>query len=177
MPDEQIFHALVEQWHEETGVLSSTTEMVMSPAYQTIMAMGDKAVPFILRQLEREGEQPDNWFWALRHITRNNPVRPEHRGNRRAMAQAWFDWLNTGMPGSWRPFDLPNLTDAICEITIQLIQITTASHLLLVTLSDGGGHPPMTIGRMVPHAKSTLRLSFKHFRRSAIFLARTVRLD
>ena len=72
--------------------MSSTTEMVMCPSYQRIIGMGEKVVPMILRQLEHEGEQPENWFWALRHITGENPVPPEIRGNRRAMAKVWLDW-------------------------------------------------------------------------------------
>ncbi len=92
---QQVFDLLAEQWQEETGALSSTTEMVMHPAYQTIMTFGDKGVSFILRQLEREGDQPNNWFWALRHMTRANPVPPEHRGNRRAMAKDWLDWARS----------------------------------------------------------------------------------
>src|ERR1700686_2102548 len=83
---QQVFDFLVDQWDAESGVLSSTTEIVMSPAYQSIMAMGPAVVPYILNQLAREGDQPRNWFWALRHITRTNPIRPEDRGNRKAMA-------------------------------------------------------------------------------------------
>lgn len=92
IPDEQIFQLLATRWRHETAELSSTTEAVMRPEYQTIMGMGEKAIPYILRQLESEADNPDNWFWALRHITRQNPVRPEDRGNRRAMTQAWLDW-------------------------------------------------------------------------------------
>jgi hypothetical protein len=92
MPDETIFEYLAEQWIKQYGVLSSTTEIVMSPAYQSIMAMGPKAVPFILKKLEEEGDQPRNWFHALRHITRVNPVPPEARGSRRAMAKIWLEW-------------------------------------------------------------------------------------
>lgn len=90
--DELLFHHLAAQWREESALLSSTTEMVMLSPYQRIMAMGEKAIPFIMRELESENGQPDNWFWALRHITGENPVAPERRGNRRAMARAWLDW-------------------------------------------------------------------------------------
>lgn len=92
IPEETIFHCLAKQWRDECGVLSSTTEMVMSSAYQRIIGMGPRAVPMILREVDREKDQPDNWFWALRHITGENPVPPEARGNRPAMAAAWLDW-------------------------------------------------------------------------------------
>jgi hypothetical protein len=88
----QVFDLLVDRWIEDTNLLSSTTEIVTSWAYQSIIAMGPGVVPLILKQLEREGDQPRNWFWALRYLTRENPVRSEQRGNRRAMAQAWLEW-------------------------------------------------------------------------------------
>jgi hypothetical protein len=91
-PDEMRFQYLAARWLHESSIMSSTTEIVMLPSYQSIMAMGPIAVPFILRQLQSEGDQPNNWFWALRHITLANPVPSELRGNRRAMARAWLEW-------------------------------------------------------------------------------------
>src|SRR6185436_14010617 len=58
------FDALAAQWRRETAMLSSTSQIVMHPAYQRIMAMGEKAVPLILRELQKE---PEHWFYALRH--------------------------------------------------------------------------------------------------------------
>lgn len=92
IPDEMRFQYLAAQWLRDSAIMSSTTEMVMLPSYQYIIGMGETAVPFILRRLEDEGAQPNNWFWALRHITGKNPVPPELRGNRRAMAKVWLDW-------------------------------------------------------------------------------------
>lgn len=92
IPDDVVFQALAAQWREDCGVLSSTTEMVLSPSYQRIIGLGPIAVPMILRQLEREGDQPENWFWALRSITGENPVSPDLRGNRVAMAKVWLEW-------------------------------------------------------------------------------------
>jgi hypothetical protein len=57
--------------------------------------MGERALPLILRQLESEGDQPNNWFWALRSITGENPVSADLRGNRLAMAKAWLDWARS----------------------------------------------------------------------------------
>ena len=56
--------------------------------------MGEKAVPFILVELQRElaiGE-PDDWFVALWAITGENPVPLESRGNLKEMAKAWLEW-------------------------------------------------------------------------------------
>ena len=92
--NQTLFDLLAQQWRADTAALSSTTEIVMSAPYQTIIGMGAPAIPMILRELESELEagQPDNWFWALRFLTRENPVRSEDRGNRKAMAAAWVDW-------------------------------------------------------------------------------------
>ena len=58
-------------------------------AYQEIIGMGKEAIPLILRDL-KETHAP--WFWALRSIARENPVRPEDRGDVDAMTAAWLDW-------------------------------------------------------------------------------------
>ena len=51
--------------------------------------MGKEAIPFILRDLEHSRAQ---WFWALRSIARESPVRPEDRGDVWAMTDAWLNW-------------------------------------------------------------------------------------
>ncbi len=86
------FQSLVKQWRNERGARSSITETAMMPAYQKIVGMGETAVPLILAQLESEGYQPDQWFWALMAITGQNPVKPEDQGNFRKMARAWIEW-------------------------------------------------------------------------------------
>jgi hypothetical protein len=86
------FRMLAEQWRQERGAMSSITQMSTLPSYQKIIGMGDDAVPLILAQLRSEGDEPDQWFWALRIITDADPVRPEDRGNFQAMAKAWLAW-------------------------------------------------------------------------------------
>jgi hypothetical protein len=83
------FQTLVATWREECAHLSSIRDMVLHPAYQQIIGMGPGVVPFILNELERT---PNHWFWALRAITREDPVRPEHRGKVAAMAREWLQW-------------------------------------------------------------------------------------
>ena len=92
VPESARFQSLIFQWHEERGVTSSAMEMAMCNAYQRIIAMGERAVPLILRQMEREGDEPDFWFWALRVLTNADPVQPQHRGNIVEMARAWLEW-------------------------------------------------------------------------------------
>lgn len=87
-----VFRNLVMRWHNERGATSSITKMAMCSSYQRIIAMGEKAVPLILRQLENERDQPDMWFWALQSLTGVDPVPDHARGDMVAMAQAWFNW-------------------------------------------------------------------------------------
>lgn len=89
-PDlQEEFRNLVEQWRRETMHISSTTERATNFAYQQIIGMGEKVLPLIFRELQETG---GHWFWALRAITRQNPVPPEARGNINGMAQAWLEW-------------------------------------------------------------------------------------
>ncbi|HYM61895.1 MAG TPA: hypothetical protein VEZ11_13510 [Thermoanaerobaculia bacterium] len=83
------FNALAGRWAAETAHLSSTHDAVMNENYQKIIGMGPDALPLILNRLRK---QPDHWFWALRAITRANPVEPELRGNVKAMADRWLEW-------------------------------------------------------------------------------------
>lgn len=67
-------------------------------SYQKIIAMGEKALPFILSDLRDNPDQPDQWFWALRVITEQNPVSDAHRGNFPAMVRDWLQWAeNVGI--------------------------------------------------------------------------------
>lgn len=86
------FNSLAETWRKECAHLSSIREMVLHPAYQQIVGMGPAALPLIFAELERE---PNHWFWALRAITGEDPVLPEHRGNVRLMAEDWLHWGRT----------------------------------------------------------------------------------
>ncbi len=92
VPGQRKFNQLVSDWRAERGAMSSLTETALCPAYQAIIGMGQLAVPFILAQLESEGEEPDQWFWALRAITGANPVPDGDRGNYLRMAQTWIQW-------------------------------------------------------------------------------------
>ena len=87
-----VFRSLVADWRSQRGSTSSTTEMVLCPAYQSIIGMGPKAIPLILARLVLEGHDPDHWFWALQAITGANPVSEEDEGNLRRMSRAWLDW-------------------------------------------------------------------------------------
>jgi hypothetical protein len=84
--------SLLQQWHIERGSTSSATAMLMAPACQRIIGMGQDALPLILTQLKSEGDDPDHWFWALWAITGANPVPAEVQGDTVKMAHAWLEW-------------------------------------------------------------------------------------
>ena len=86
---EDRFHQLVCRWRAETKTYSSTTDKVLHSAYQDIIGMGHVALPLILREMEAHG---GHWFWALRHISHENPVLPEDAGKIPRMTEAWLRW-------------------------------------------------------------------------------------
>jgi hypothetical protein len=86
---ESRFQQLAAEWRRDVGPLSSVSKIVQHPAYQAIIALGQDAVPLILRELER---QPDHWFTALRALTGADPIAPEERGRMDRMAAAWVRW-------------------------------------------------------------------------------------
>ena len=86
---EQQFRALAQEWYIDTMPLSSYIEKVLHPAYQKILVLGRRVVPFIMDEIR---DMPNDWFWALRMLTDADPVKPEEAGNMQAMANAWLSW-------------------------------------------------------------------------------------
>jgi hypothetical protein len=83
------FRSLAQQWQQETALLSRLDQKVLHPAYQQIIGIGAEVLPLIFLELE---QQPNHWFWALKAITGANPIKPEHRGRVKLMAQDWLKW-------------------------------------------------------------------------------------
>lgn len=83
------FDHLADEWHRETIGLSLISRKCSHPAYQQIIGMGKPVIPLILRELKR---RPDHWFWALRALTRENPVQEQDAGRMDRMADAWLNW-------------------------------------------------------------------------------------
>ena len=83
------FDRLAAEWKEETAHLSSTSAIAEHRAYQQIIGMGEEAIPLILQDLKETRAQ---WFWALRAIAGESPIRDEDRGDLDAMTAAWIDW-------------------------------------------------------------------------------------
>jgi hypothetical protein len=90
---EDKFQRLVTKWKGEVMNTSSITTMVINnPTYQEIFGMGPDAIPFILRQIESEGDDPDHWGWALSRITGEDPVPKSAAGDTVKIAKAWLSW-------------------------------------------------------------------------------------
>jgi hypothetical protein len=89
------FRQFASEWRQNRNSLSSTAwDNVAIPGYQRIIGMGDKAIPFILEEIQTElkSGEPDDWFVALWAISGENPVPEESRGNLKQMASAWLQW-------------------------------------------------------------------------------------
>lgn len=86
---ERHFVELAEEWREDTAFTSALTDIILHPAYQRIIGMGPESIPLILRELQ---SNPEQWFWALRALTGEDPVDAEDAGRVRKMAEAWLDW-------------------------------------------------------------------------------------
>ena len=86
---ESKFINLKDTWKRETSMMSSLSQMFSHPAYLNIISMGNKALPYIFKELESE---PDDWFWALTSITGDDPTRTEDEGNIQKMTDHWLDW-------------------------------------------------------------------------------------
>jgi hypothetical protein len=84
------FNELADEWRAQRSRASSFSSANASlPAYQFIIGMGEKALPYILRELSKKDE---DWYWALKAISREDPVPSEHRGKRSVMRQSWLEW-------------------------------------------------------------------------------------
>ncbi|MGV8083312.1 MAG: cold-shock protein [Coriobacteriia bacterium] len=88
---EDRFNQLADEWLEQSEHMSSAAQMAMLPSYQQIIGMGTAAVPLIIKRLQ---ERHGHWFWALKSITGEDPVRPEHRGRVDDMASDWIEWAS-----------------------------------------------------------------------------------
>lgn len=83
------FEKHAKKWIRDTQFVSSLTDKYLHPSYARIMGMGRPAVPLILERLQR---RPSDWFYALRAMTGENPVKSADAGNVEKMSQAWLDW-------------------------------------------------------------------------------------
>jgi hypothetical protein len=83
------FGTLAAEWRITRDEFVSGISNFILPAYQQIIGLGPAVLPLIFAELEK---QLDDWFWALRAITGENPVPEEHLGDLEAMRKDWLLW-------------------------------------------------------------------------------------
>ncbi|WP_204103153.1 MULTISPECIES: hypothetical protein [Spirulina sp. CCY15215] len=81
------FDQLKSQWKQDTEMLSSISRIIKHPAYQKIILIGERAIPLILSDLQKES---DHWFYALTKLTKTDPVKPEDDFNQ--AVEVWLNW-------------------------------------------------------------------------------------
>ena len=80
------FNELVEQWVRERG--GASIRVHDHPAYAEILAMGETAIPLILRHLRDYGW---HWYRHLREMSGEDPV-PEGEFDRGRKHELWLEW-------------------------------------------------------------------------------------
>lgn len=89
--DAQKFSMLASTWEKDTLLISSSSQMFSNESYLQIIGMGEKALPYIFADLNKE---PNHWFVALKSITGVDPVSLEHRGDVSKMTEDWLTWAH-----------------------------------------------------------------------------------
>ena len=83
------FLRLKNRWKFETRFFSNSNEIINNSAYKSIIGMGKKTIPWIIRDLKKSN---NHWFFALKEITGINPVNPENYGKINDMKNDWIVW-------------------------------------------------------------------------------------
>lgn len=92
----RVFNELAEDWRRETALESFVVRKVMHFSYQSIIGLGPAVVPLLLESLAQE---PQDWFWALAAIAREDVA--EGVDSFDDAAAAWLAWgkgLRRGLP-------------------------------------------------------------------------------
>jgi hypothetical protein len=87
-PLQSEFDELVSTWKRETAVNSNLSAIFLHPSHLRVIAMGNDALPLILKDFAREG---GHWFAALEAISNTKMVLPE-RATHSQHRTAWIKW-------------------------------------------------------------------------------------
>lgn len=80
------------RWLDDSEYDSLPEMMRAHESYQSIVARGERVLPFIASELRKD---PSFIFLALEDITGKNPVPPNAVGNLQATTDAWLAWLQS----------------------------------------------------------------------------------
>jgi hypothetical protein len=83
------FEELLKEWKKSVGITSEIEKIIVNPYYFQIIGLGPKAVPLLLKELQKE---PGFLYIALASITEQNPVPDEIEGDVQATSDAWLNW-------------------------------------------------------------------------------------
>lgn len=93
---------LIAHWRDETAGLSSLRAIAEHPSLRAIVAMGDDAVPYLLREFAR-GRGGLVLGHALHQITGAQPVAAAHAGRLDRVRAEWLAWAaeHGRAPAEW----------------------------------------------------------------------------
>lgn len=82
---------LTADWKKETQFLSDVGRILKHKSYERLVRIGRRAVPFLFRQLEAEGDTL--YAGAIRRILRDGPTIPNVEvGNSARVRDVWLAW-------------------------------------------------------------------------------------
>lgn len=80
--------------HQFKSILSSVSplHLIIRQDYESIIAMGTPALPYIFRDMQAHPDRAVHWLWVLDAITSNE--RDKHREviNVDSLVQHWLQW-------------------------------------------------------------------------------------
>jgi hypothetical protein len=88
---ESIFETLKNDWVRSTRFSNSLSEINDDESLKKIIGLGQIIVPLILKDLK---DSPKHWFYALKVLTRANPIKKADAGNLEKMKTAWLSWAD-----------------------------------------------------------------------------------
>jgi hypothetical protein len=84
------FLKLLQEWNDETGMLSNIGRAAEHPAHAAMVAMGKPIVGMMLRKIHA---QPNHLFLALHQILGDGPEIPKGEyGRVRNCCDLWYEW-------------------------------------------------------------------------------------
>lgn len=82
--DHSLFTFYLDLWRKQTKFLSSVNQIKQNQAFRKIVDMGGNAVPYILKEIERE---PSQLVWAL------NEIFHKKTGEKNSITEACKLWI------------------------------------------------------------------------------------
>jgi hypothetical protein len=76
---------------EDSGLSSSHTIIINHEYFKKLVEMGDKIIPYLFHVMVEHGA---SWtiLILLRHLTQENPIKPEHVGKFYHIFHDWLGW-------------------------------------------------------------------------------------